>query len=158
MSNKGSLCGILFLVALGISPFPIHAIQNLTIDTNVVTISTPTVSDFDTGYVEQLAANTLTVESDINWKLTLKGTTASWSCTGAGCWGVKPRADVLWRPSGGGAYTSLSATEATLATGGTTSPPGTVDVVVDYRIKVAWESDAEGTYDYDFITYLLSPL
>ena len=148
---------LVFLSLFLLWTVPLTAVQNLTIDTNNVTISTPTAADYNAGYKEKLSANTLTVESDIDWRLTVLGTAATWSCTGAECWGTKPRSDIEWRVSGG-TYAALSGAAATVATGNSTSPPGTEDVVVDYRVNIAWTSDGPGTYDYDFVEYQLSAL
>ena len=140
--------------ALAFVPAPLAAILVLTIDSNTVSITTPSAADYDAGLVEKLTANTLTVEADINWKVTVLGTVATWACTGVGCWGAKPRGDIEWRLAAG-SYTALT---GVAATGSTTSPPATVDVVVDYRVLISWTSDTAGVYDYDFLTYELSAL
>ena len=145
------------VAALWWRPASLGAILVLTIDSNSVTIATPSAADYDAGLVEKLTANTLTVEADINWKLTVLGTAATWACTGVGCWGAKPRSDIEWRVSAG-VYTSLTGIAATVTTGSSTSPPATQDVVVDYRILISWTSDTPGTYDYDFLTYELTAL
>lgn len=147
----------LLAAALALWPRPLAAILVLTIDSNTVTIATPAAADYDAGLVEKLTANTLTVEADINWKVTVLGTVATWSCLGVGCWGAKPRSDIEWRLAAG-TYTALTGVAATVTTGSTTSPPATVDVVVDYRVLISWTTDTAGTYDYDFLTYELSAL
>ena len=136
---------------------PLEGVQILTIDTTQVSFSTPSASDYDAGHMERLLTNTLTIESDIDWKLTVLGTSATWSCTGVGCWGAKPRGDIEWRVSGG-TYAALIGTAATVKTGSTTTPPGTEDVVMDYRVLLDWTTDAPGSYDYGSLRYELSAL
>ncbi|MCH7493297.1 hypothetical protein IIA16_01085 [bacterium] len=147
----------LLLAVWALAPMPLGAVLVLTIDSNTVVIATPAAADYDAGFVEKLTANTLTVEADINWKVTVLGTSTSWSCTGTGCWGAKPRGDVQWRLAAG-SYTALTGVAATVTTGSTTSPPSTVDVVVDYRIMISWTTDTPGVYSYDFLTYELTAL
>jgi hypothetical protein len=132
------------------------AIQVLTVDTNQVTFSSPSPPNFDAGGMEKLSANTLTVQSDVDWKLTISGTSATWSCSGPECWTVKPRADIQWRETGG-AYSTLTGSAAVVKTGGATTP-GSADVVMDYRVLLAWSNDAPGTYNYDFLLYEVSAL
>ena len=137
-------------------PEALRAIQILTVDTSVVSFSSPSATDFDAGYVEKLSANTLTVESDVDWKLAISGSVTTWSCSGIECWTSKPRADIEWRESLG-SYAALTGTAATVTTG-TDTTPGTEDVVVDYRVKLDWTTDAPGTYDYDFVVFELSAI
>ena len=146
----------LALLGFLLPPRPLGAVQVLTIDTTQVSFSTPSASAYNAGHMEKLSTNTLTVESDIDWKVTVLGTSATWSCTGAGCWGAKPRSDVDWRVSGG-TYTALLGTAVTVATGLPTTP-GTEDVVMDYRVRLDWTTDAPGTYQYDFVRYQVSAL
>ena len=146
----------LTFVSAVLSPGALSAVQILTIDTNVVSFTTPTAADYDAGYVVKASANTLTVDSDIDWKLQILGSTATWSCTGATCWSGKPRGDIEWRKSGG-SYAALVATAATVATGTATSP-GTEDVTVDFRVQLSWANDAPGAYDYNSAVFELSAL
>lgn len=147
----------LSLLALVLSPLAsLSADQILTIDTSQVSFLTPTVSDFDAGHVEKLAATTLTVASDVDWKLTVSGTATLFSCTGASCWSAKPRGDIDWRKAGG-SYQSLSGT-ATTVTMGLATTPGTEDVTMDYRVQLDWTQDAPGDYDYNSVQFVLSAL
>ena len=139
-----------------IKPKALRAVQTLTVDTNVVSFTTPSASDFDAGNIEKLSATTLTVESDVDWKLTISGSIATWSCSGVECWSGKPRGDIEWRESLG-SYTALTGTSATVTTG-TDTTPGTEDVVMDYRVRLDWTTDAPGTYDYDFVVFELSAI
>ena len=54
-----------------LEPEGLRAVQTLTVDSGTVSFTTPSASDFDTGHVEKLSATTLTVESDVAWKLTI---------------------------------------------------------------------------------------
>lgn len=132
------------------------AVQTLDIDQIQVTFPSPSPSDFDAGGVEKLSANTLTVESDVDWKVSVLGTATTWSCSGATCWTGKPRTDIQWREAGS-SYSALSGSAAVVKTGIATTP-GTEDIVIDYRILLDWTDDAPGTYSYDFLVYEVSAL
>ena len=153
-SRRVAAIALLMFALLPRSPLP--ADQILTIDTTQVSFLTPTASTYDTGHVEKLSGTRLTVDSTVDWKLTVLGTSTLFTCTGASCWSAKPRGDVDWREAGG-SYQALSGTATTVTTGLATTP-GTEDVTMDYRIQLDWTQDAPGSYDYNSVQYVLSAL
>lgn len=143
------------LVLLG-EERPALAVQTLDVDSIQVTFLSPSAANFDAGGIQKISANTLTISSDVDWKLSVAGTASSFSCSGSECWQSKPREDVQWRESGG-SYASLSGTSSTVAIGASTVPDSD-DIIIDYRIVLDWSSDSPGTYTYDFVRYELSAL
>ncbi len=134
----------------------VQAVQTVIVDTAQITFTSPTQSDFDAGQLEQLSANTLTIESDVDWKLTVAGTSSTWSCSGAKCWTAKPRSDIRWRETGS-QYETLTGSATVVKTGAATSP-GSEDVVVDYQVLLDWTEDSPGTYNYDYVQYEVTAL
>jgi hypothetical protein len=126
--------------------FTINSTQDLAIDNETVSITTPEVADYDAEYTKT-ASNTLTVKSNQGWKLSVKATSSDLGTSGSY---TKPLADFEWKEASG-TFASISSTDAEVKTGTATAGEA---VTVTYRAKLSWTADIPGNYSVD-LTYTL---
>ena len=87
------------------------------------------------------------VSANVPWKLTIKGSVASW----AGPY-PKPVSDIYWS-YGPGAYVPLTTSSATVATGGLANRQ---PYPINIKVKMDLSKDLPGDYQYYYIVVELS--
>ena len=104
-------------------------------------LTAPTNADFTAGGTTSktdLGAQVATVRANAPWTLTVRG--AAWTGTGNN---AKLVGDLDWTSNGGGAWTSMTTSAVTLASGAAT---GGTDTTVGYQTAWSLTSDTPGTY------------
>lgn len=112
--------------------------QELIINEELIDIPTPGVDQFNASYTETATAS-LTVKSNVPWKLSMK--TKDWS------WpeGVeKAVSHYEWKLEGQGDFQSCSNSNVTDVISG--GPTGGTVVTLNYRVKLDWANDVPGAY------------
>lgn len=135
----------------------------LGIDTNAVSINFLS-SDYNasTGAATKTvtSANTLSVESNKSWTVSLKANTAAFSFVpSAGDTDpAKPAGNLSYKLSTAGTYTAITTTNATVKTGskGGTATSGNT-FVMDYQLTSNLSQDPPGTYTLAIVYTLTAP-
>jgi hypothetical protein len=120
-------------------------------------LTAPTTTDFDAGF-NSTTGPTLTVSANAAWTLQIRAASALWTATNTGS-GVaaridKPVADLKWSTSSGGAFTALSASDASLVNGSATASNATT---LYFQTLYSWSVDTPGNYSLSIVLTLTSP-
>lgn len=109
---------------------------NVSLATAVV-FPTPTIADYDTGWVEHTGFIVTIASRPATepWELRLRANTATMGGYG------KPIDDILWREDGSTVWTPLAGTEQMVLQGN-----GDQDVTLHLRVRLDWLTDSPGTY------------
>ncbi|HSH46192.1 MAG TPA: hypothetical protein VK966_10065 [Longimicrobiales bacterium] len=137
MSNRG----MALLAGLIMALMPAAAVAQqgrlrVTLAPTAVAFPTPAMADFDAGWIEHPGI-TVTITSrpgHADWELRLHAPDP-----GLGVYG-KPLSDLQWRVQGG-AWQPLSQLDALVAQG-----VGDTDLVLEFRMRLDWETDIPGSY------------
>lgn len=124
MGNKVRLLVVLFVLLA----WQASAAGSLTVESNFTTAQA-TAADLDRGYLDYPAANRLTVTAEGPWKLYVRTDQDYFSAPGGS---MKPNTDLLWRSDS--PFQELSTSDELVAEG----EAGTIQLDVDYRIKLSW--------------------
>lgn len=102
-----------------------------------VVFPTPTVADYDTGWVEHTGfiVSIASRPATEPWELRLRANTATMGGYG------KPIDDILWREDGSTIWTPLAGTEQMVLQGN-----GDQDVTLHFRVRLDWSKDSPDTY------------
>lgn len=128
----------------------VQNIVYMAIDVNNFGLTAPTGADFSggsTATITDATAQTLTVKANAAWTLTVKG--AAWSGTGNNS---KAPGDLSWNVNGGGTFTAMTTSAATVLTGSAT---GSTTAAIGYKTTWNLTTDTPGTYTMA-LTYTLS--
>jgi hypothetical protein len=108
---------------------PVADVFSLTISPLSTPLGTPTWADFTTGYLNVATPVSLTARANRSYMVTISAATPTFSFTPAGAQPNpnKPRSDLQWAHSSGGAYTSIG-TGGTVLSGGAATNGASQDV------------------------------
>ena len=105
------------------------------------------------------AGPTFTIKANRSWTLKIKTTaTPNWTYVGSDA-GAKPISDLTWSSAAAGTYAAISTTDATLASGASSTNGGAAAV----HFKTLWTNDftaasnAPGTYSLPIVFTLTAP-
>jgi hypothetical protein len=113
----------------------------LSVNPAAAALTAPTDVDFAGGGTTNktdVAAHVLTVRTNANWTLTVKG--AAWTGTGNN---AKPISDLAWSKTGAAPFTAMTTTAVTVNTGAATASTITT---LAYQTAWALVTDTPGTY------------
>ena len=120
-------------------------------------LTAPTTSDFDAGF-NSTTGPTLTVSANAAWTLHIRAASALWTATntttGVAARVNKPAGDLKWSTASGGAFSALSASDATLVTGSATASNATT---LYFQTLYDWSLDTPGNYSLSIVLTLTSP-
>src|SRR5690349_11684928 len=120
-------------------------------------LTAPTTSDFDAGF-NSTTGPTLTVSANASWTLSIRAASAVWTATntatGVAARANKPAADLKWSLTSGGAFSALTASDATLVSGAATASSATT---LYFQTLYAWSVDTPGSYSLSVVLTLTSP-
>jgi len=120
-------------------------------------LTPPTTADFDAGF-NSTTGPTLTVSANASWTLSIRAASAVWTATntatGVAARANKPAADLKWSLTSGGAFSALTASDATLVSGAATASSATT---LYFQTLYAWSVDTPGSYSLSVVLTLTSP-
>ena len=137
----------------------VGALVKLGMSSATTTLTNPTADDVDAGNVIADAGPTFTIKANRSWTLKIKSQNAtSWTYVGSNS-GVKPIGDLAWSTSAGGTFTAISGTDATFASGASSTNNGAAQAF----FRTSWATDftsasnAPGTYSLPIVFTLTAP-
>jgi len=120
-------------------------------------LTAPTTADFDAGF-NSTTGPTLTVSANAAWTLHIRAASAVWTATntspGVAARATKPAADLKWSTASGGAFTALSASDASLVNGSATASNATT---LYFQTLYDWTLDTPGNYSLSIVLTLTAP-
>lgn len=130
----------------------IPTLQGFSFDTSSVDFGTLITGDLDTGWIELLNAQVITIKSNVAWAVDIKAGAATWGFTpSAGDADPnKPCADLEWKS--GGSYAGLTTTDTQIGSG--TAGSG-LTITTDFRMLVSYVGNPPGAYSLT-VVYTLS--
>jgi hypothetical protein len=137
----------------------VGALVKLGMSSAATTLTAPTADNIEAGTTLYNAGPTFTVKANRSWTLKIKTTaTPNWTYAGSDA-GVKPISDLTWSSAAAGTYAAISTTDATLASGASSTNGGAAEV----HFKTLWTNDfsaasnAPGTYSLPIVFTLTAP-
>ena len=137
----------------------VGALVKLTMSSATTTLTAPSASDIDVGNVLADNGPTFTIKANRSWTLKIKSQNATnWTYAGSNS-GVKPISDLAWAPTSGGTFNAITNSDATLASGASSTNAGAAAVF----FKTTWVADfasqanVEGTYSLPIVFTLSAP-
>src|SRR5882757_9702930 len=99
-------------------------------------LTSPNATDFTNGFSVALG-HPVVVNANNSWQLLISSSQALWTAGGGGR-ANKPRADLLWGLSSGGAFFTVTGSSAQVATGSATA---SATVSIFYKVLWVWNQD-----------------
>ena len=132
-------------------------VVRLQMSAGATSLTAPTTSDFDAGF-NATTGPTLTVSANAAWTLHIRAASALWTATntttGVAARVNKPAGDLMWSTASGGAFSALSASDATLVSGSATASSATT---LYFQTLYDWAQDTPGSYSLSIVLTLTSP-
>ena len=132
-------------------------VVRLQMSVNSTSLTAPTTGDFDAGF-NSTTGPTLTVSANAAWTLNIRAASAVWTATntttGVLARANKPAADLKWSSASSGAFSALSASDATLVSGNATAINATT---LYFQTLYNWSLDTPGSYSLSIVLTLTSP-
>src|SRR5690349_24722255 len=132
-------------------------VERLQMSAGSTSLTPPTTADFDAGF-NSTTGPTLTVSANASWTLSIRAASAVWTATntatGVAARANKPAADLKWSLTSGGAFSALTASDATLVSGAATASSATT---LYFQTLYAWSVDTPGSYSLSVVLTLTSP-
>lgn len=134
-------------------------VQELTLNVSTVDFGTLQLLDFIAGSKEVTPAQELNIRSNVNWTLTVKADTATWT----GPW-TKPTGDLVWKASVVNQppkFTQISTTYAGLSTTSAIVAKGlsgnNIKLNGHFKMLLSFDNDLPGNYQLGFTYTLTTP-
>ena len=120
-------------------------------------LTPPTTTDFDAGF-NATTGPTLTISANSAWTLHIRAASSVWTATntttGVAARTNKPAGDLKWSTASAGAFTALSASDATFISGSATASSATT---LYFQTLYDWSLDTPGNYSLSVVLTLTSP-
>jgi hypothetical protein len=138
----------------------VGALVNLEMSGTTTTLTAPVVADLAAGFVAD-AGPSFTVHANQDWTLSIKADASNptnWSYTGTKG-GVKPIGDLTWSDAVDGTFAALTGSNATLASGATSTDDTEVAVFFEtvYSSDYSAAKNRPGVYSLPIVFTLSAP-
>lgn len=132
-------------------------VVGLQISSATTTLPAPTAVDFKAGF-NNSAGPTLTIASNQPWMLLIRATTPMWTATNASAGlaarATKPVGDLKWSTASNGAFTPLSTSDLSVASGVATAGHS---ATLYFQTVYNWAVDTPGSYSLSLVLTLSAP-
>jgi hypothetical protein len=137
----------------------VNALVKLDMGSTTTSLTSPTVTQVETGALIADGGPTFTIKANRSWTLNIKTTNASlWTYVGS-LGGTKPMSDLTWSNAVGGSYVGIGSSDAPFLSGAA----ATNGTAAQAFFKTVWAagftqpSNAPGTYSLPIVFTLSAP-
>lgn len=137
----------------------VGALVKLGMSTLTTALTNPTADDVDAGAQIENAGPTFTIKANRSWNLKIKaGVSPNWTYVGTSG-GVKPISHLAWATVSGGAYTAITGSDVSFASGAGATNTGAASA----WFRTTWVADfadvsnREGAYSMPIVFTLTAP-
>lgn len=157
---QGSCIGIGSCNTTNTASVTVGALVKLGFSSTSTTLTAPDADDLDVGAQIENAGPTFTIKANRSWALKIKsGNATNWTYVSGGNSGVKPIAHLAWATSAGGTYTTITANDATFASGASATNSGAASSFfrTTWVADFADASNREGVYSLPIVFTISAP-